>query len=69
MRVNHEPTAYIRMNVYSFQVSIKSGLYSLPFELWVVSPEAHIDGDNNEFHVDRGSEIRLVCRVSHQSAQ
>eukprot|EP00095_Tigriopus_kingsejongensis_P011330 maker-scaffold195_size270011-snap-gene-1.16 protein:Tk11330 transcript:maker-scaffold195_size270011-snap-gene-1.16-mRNA-1 annotation:"hypothetical protein KGM_18218" len=47
---------------YDCQVSLKSGLHRLPFELHVVSPKAVIMG-SSEFHLDRGSTLSLSCTV------
>jgi hypothetical protein len=52
----------------SFQVSIKAGLFSLPFTLEVFSPRAIIVG-SSEFHLDRGSTISLTCVVRQATEQ
>jgi len=55
------------------QVSIKSGLYTLPFTLTVLRPRAAIlhrgGGEaNGELHLDAGSELALVCVVRRRVA-
>ena len=62
-------TYYVRQqsNVIEIQVSTSTGTISRKVILSVVRPEAFILG-GDEYHIDRGSQISLVCVIEKAPA-
>ena len=52
----------LTINLLSLQVSTRTGIISRKVYLEVVSPVAFILG-GDEYHIDRGSHISLVCVI------